>query len=148
MKVLENTPAVLSLGKLYDENRYSSEWINGLEPHLTRNGIRIQCNTENFVPIVIPDLSSNSSSGSHPSTSMTSSRQQESDHPTHSSSLSTSPTSTVLSDSEIRDREDQSGIDSPTVPVPCSNTEDRRGNSLFAADSGIRPCQPKISKDK
>ena len=78
---------------------------------------------------------------------MTSSRQQESDHPTHSSSLSTSPTSTVLSDSEIRDREDQSGIDSPTVPVSCSNAEDRRWNSLFAADSGIRPCQPKISKE-
>ena len=28
-KVLENTPAVLSLGKLYDENGYSYEWING-----------------------------------------------------------------------------------------------------------------------
>ena len=29
MKVLENTPAVLSLGKLCDENGYSYEWING-----------------------------------------------------------------------------------------------------------------------
>ena len=29
MKVLENTPAVLSLGKLCDENGYSHEWING-----------------------------------------------------------------------------------------------------------------------
>ena len=28
-KVLENTPAVLSLGKLCDENGYSYEWING-----------------------------------------------------------------------------------------------------------------------
>ena len=26
LKVLENTPAVLSLGKLCDENGYSSEW--------------------------------------------------------------------------------------------------------------------------
>ena len=34
MKVLENTPAVLSLGKLCDENRYSYEWINGQKPHL------------------------------------------------------------------------------------------------------------------
>ena len=34
MKVLENTPAVLSLGKLRDENGYSYEWINGQEPHL------------------------------------------------------------------------------------------------------------------
>ena len=29
MKVLEDTPAVLSLGKLCDENGYSYEWING-----------------------------------------------------------------------------------------------------------------------
>ena len=33
MKVLENTPAVLSLGKLCDENGYSYEWINGQKPH-------------------------------------------------------------------------------------------------------------------
>ena len=32
MKVLENTPAVLSLGKLCDENGYSYEWINGQKP--------------------------------------------------------------------------------------------------------------------
>ena len=29
MKVLDNTPAVLSLGKLCDEHGYSYEWING-----------------------------------------------------------------------------------------------------------------------
>ena len=48
MKVLENTPAVLSLGKLCDENGYSYEWINGQKPHLIKDGIRITCNTENF----------------------------------------------------------------------------------------------------
>ena len=48
--VLENTPAILSLGKLCDENRYSYEWINGQKPHLIKNGIRIPCNTANFVP--------------------------------------------------------------------------------------------------
>ena len=41
MKVLENTPAVLSLGKLCDENGYSYEWINGQKQHLIKNGIRI-----------------------------------------------------------------------------------------------------------
>ena len=61
MKVLENTPAVLSLGKLCDENGYSYEWITGQKPHLIRDGIRIICNTENFVPIVVPGLSSSSS---------------------------------------------------------------------------------------
>ena len=44
MKVLENTPAVLSLGKLCDENGHSYEWINGQKPHLMKYGIRIQCN--------------------------------------------------------------------------------------------------------
>ena len=116
MKVLENTPAVLSLGKLCDENGYSYEWINGQKPHLVKNGIRIQCNTENFVPIVVPGLSSSSSSSSHSSTSMTPSR-QERNHPTSSSSSSTSPTTTVLSDSETREREDLSGIDSHPVLV-------------------------------
>ena len=36
MKVLGNTPAVLSLGKLCDENGYSYEWINGQKPHLIK----------------------------------------------------------------------------------------------------------------
>ena len=36
VKVLENTPAVLSLGKLCDENGYSYEWINGQKPHLIK----------------------------------------------------------------------------------------------------------------
>ena len=36
MKVLENTPAALSLGKLCDENGYSYEWINGQKPHLIK----------------------------------------------------------------------------------------------------------------
>ena len=79
MKVLENTPAVLSLGKLCDENGNSYDWINGQKPHLIKNGIRIPCNTENFVPIVVPGLSSSSSASS--STSKTPSRQES-----HSSS--------------------------------------------------------------
>ena len=103
MKVLENTPAVLSFGKLCDENGYSYEWISGQKPHLIKNGIRTQCNTENFVPIVVPGLSTSSTSSSHPSTSMTPSRQED-NHPTSSSSSSTSPTTTTPSDSETRER--------------------------------------------
>ena len=52
MKVRENTPAVLSLRKLCDENGYSYEWNNGHKPHLIKNGIRIICKTGNFVLIV------------------------------------------------------------------------------------------------
>ena len=79
---------------------------------------------ENFVPIVVPGLSTSSSSSSPSSTSMTPSR-QEIDHPTSSSSSSTSPTTTASSDSETREREDQSEIDSPPVPVSSSNVDDR-----------------------
>ena len=123
MKVLEDTPAVLSLGKLCDEHGHSHEWINGQKPHLIKNGIRIQCNTENFVPIVVPGLSTSSSSSSHPSTSMTPSR-KECHHSTSTSSSSSSPTTTASSDSEIQERQDQSGIDSSPVPVSSSNVEE------------------------
>ena len=121
-KVLEDTPAVSSLGKLCDEHGYSHEWINGQKPHLIENGIRIQCNTENFVPIVVPGLSTSSSSSFPSSTSMTLSR-QEIDQPTSSSSSSTSPTTTVPSDSETRAREDLSGIDPHPASVSSLHVE-------------------------
>ena len=130
MKVLENTPAVLSLEKFCDENGYSYEWINGQKPPLIKNGMRIQCNTENFVPIVVPGLSSSASSSSHPSTSMTPSR-QESNHPTSSSSSSISPTMTVSSDSETRAREDLRGIDSYPVSVSSKHAERKERGVLL-----------------
>ena len=115
MKVLDNTPAVLSLGKLCDENGYSHEWINGQKPHLIKDGIRIICNTENFVPIVVPGLSS-SSSGS--SSTLRTSMKQES----HSSSSSSSPSSPAVGEIPIREREDASNSD--ISPVPVSNLVD------------------------
>ena len=82
MKVLEDTPAVSSPGKPCDEHGYSYEWINGQKPHLIKNGIRIQCNTENVVPIVVLGLSASSSSSLPTSTPMTSSKEiDHSDHP-------------------------------------------------------------------
>ena len=89
MEVLDNTPAVLSLGKICDENGYSYEWINGQKPHLIANWISISCNTENFVPIVVPGLSSSSPASS--STSRTSMKQESHSSP-FSSSSSSSPT--------------------------------------------------------
>ena len=116
MKVLENTPAVLSLGKLCDENGYSYEWINGQKLHLIENGIRIPCNTENFVPIVVPGLSSSSSGSS--STSKTPSRQESHS----SSSSSTSSSSPTVSEIQTREREDRIDIS----PVQVSNSVDDR----------------------
>ena len=116
MKVLENTPTVLSLGKVCDENGYSYEWINGQKPHLIEDGIRIICNTENFVPIVVPGMS-NSSSGS--SSTLRTPLKQESHSSSSSSSSSSSPT---VSEIQIRERED--ATDSDTSPVPVSNLVD------------------------
>ena len=90
------------------------------KPHLIKNGIRIQCNTENFVPIVVPGLSANSSSGSDSSTSRTLSR-QESHCSTSFSSSSSSPT---VSDTKTREREDR--IESDISPVTVSIAVDER----------------------
>ena len=130
MKVLDNTPAVLSLGKLCDENRYSYEWINGQKPHLIKDGIRIICNTENFVPIVDPGLSS-SSSGS--SSTLHTPMKQESHS---SSSSSSSPSSPTVGEIPVREREDAPNNDISPVPV-----------SEFVDDSSGRPDEDQANKN-
>ena len=100
-KVLENTPAVLSLGKLCHENWYSYEWINGQKPHLIKDGIRIICDTENFVPIVVPGLTS-----FLPLTSSSSSRTPMKQESHSSSSSSSSPSSPTVGEMSVRERED------------------------------------------
>ena len=64
---------------------------------------------------------------------MTPSRQERHD-PISSSSSSSSPTTTASCDSETREREDQSGIDSSPVPVSRPIVEEmiERGDLLFA----------------
>ena len=129
MKVLENTPAVLSLGKLCDENGYSYEWINGQKPHLIKNGIRIIWNTENFVPIVVPGLSSSSSASS--STLRTSMKQESHS----SSSSSSSPSSPTVGEIHVREREDVTNSDISPVPV-----------SELVDDSSGRPDETQANK--
>ena len=80
MKVLDNTPAVLSLGS------FAMKTDVLMSGSTVKNHISLKTGFGyNFVPIVVPGLSTSSSSSSHPSTSMTPSR-QESNHPTSSSS--------------------------------------------------------------
>ena len=110
MKVLNNTPAVLSLGKLIDENGYSYEWINGQKPLLINDGIRIVCNTENFVTIVVPGLSISSSGSS--STSRTPMKQES-----HSSSSSSSSFSPTVGEMPVQERED--APDSTSLQCQC-----------------------------
>ena len=81
LKVLEDTPAVFIARKALRWTRILIRVDQrSKNPHLIKNGIRTHCNTENFVPIVVPGFSASSSSSLPSSTSMTSLR-QEIDHP-------------------------------------------------------------------
>ena len=64
LQLLEAMPAVPSLGKLCSEHGCSHEWKNGETPRLTKNGKTITRKMYNFVPLVVPGLSSSSSSSS------------------------------------------------------------------------------------
>ena len=41
--LLENTPAVLSLGKLCEEFGYSCHWTSGQKPHFIKKGKKFHC---------------------------------------------------------------------------------------------------------
>ena len=73
--LLEETPAVLSLGKLCEDHVYTYHWTSGQKPHLTKKGQRIDCNVSNCVPFVVPGLSASSSSTTPSPTSPSSSSQ-------------------------------------------------------------------------
>ena len=78
------------------------------------------CNTEKFVPIVVPGLSSSSSASS--STFRTPLKQESHS----SSSSSSSPSSPAVGDLSVRERED--APDSDISPVPVSEfVDDRSG---------------------
>jgi hypothetical protein len=52
--VLEDTPSVLSLGKLCSENGYDYVWKNDDEPYLQKGSLKVKCRLINNVPIIIP----------------------------------------------------------------------------------------------
>ena len=49
--LLEDAPAVLSLGKLWEDHGYTYHWTSGQKPHLTKKkNKKIVCNISNYVP--------------------------------------------------------------------------------------------------
>ena len=56
VQLLEDTPTILSLGKICEDHGYAYEWVGGQKPHLIKDGKKIQCNTVNYLPIVVPGL--------------------------------------------------------------------------------------------
>ena len=79
--------------------------------HISSTGIRIICNTENFVPIVVAGLSSSSSASSSP---LRTPMRQESHS---SSSSSSSPSSPTIGQISVREREDAPNSDISPVSV-------------------------------
>ena len=73
--LLEETPDVLSLGKLCEEHGYTYHWKSDRKPHLIKNGKIIDCNRSNYVPFVVLGLSASSSSTTPSPTSPSSSSQ-------------------------------------------------------------------------
>ena len=53
-------------GKLCGDHGYSYHWTSGQKPHLIKDGRKIECNTANYVPIVVPVPSTGSSSSATP----------------------------------------------------------------------------------
>ena len=72
--LLEETPAVLSLGKLCEDHGYTNHCTSGQKPHLTKKGKRIDCNISNDVPFVVPGLSTRSFTTPTPTSSSSSSQ--------------------------------------------------------------------------
>ena len=64
VQILDDTPAVLSLCKLYEEHGYTYEWQSGQKPQLTKQEKKIMYKTDNFVPLVMPGLSASSGTAS------------------------------------------------------------------------------------
>ena len=80
--ILDDTPAVLSLGRLCQDHGYSYEWT------MVRSHRRKKSNIAKYVPVVVSGLSTSSSSSSTP-TSPTSVL-QEAEHPASTRSESSS----------------------------------------------------------
>ena len=112
------------------------------KPHLIKNGIRIPCNTENFVPIVVPGLSSSSSGSS--STSKTPLKQES-----HSSSSSSSSSSSpAVSEIQTREREDRT--ESDISPVTVSTMVDERSGrpNIDQANKNPKPNKKEPKRER
>ena len=77
VKLLEDTPAVLSLGKLCEEHGYSYEWTGGQLLCQIKDGRKIQCHTAKYVPLVVPGLWTGSSGSASPTSPTSSSQDSE-----------------------------------------------------------------------
>ena len=122
VQILDDTPAALSLGKLCEEDGCTCAWASGQKPHLTKNGKRILCKTENIVPVFVPGLSSSSSSSSPSS-------------PHDSSSTSLSPAK--LRSDDAYQQAPRNRRDHPKNQTKIKNEDNQQARKQLARPHGV-----------
>ena len=100
VQLLEETPAVHSLGKLCKDHECSYKWVSGQKPRLTKDGKSIICKTDNFIPLVVPGLSTNPESSSSSSSPSEDSLRPEADQATRNRAASSSSSGSVFERSD------------------------------------------------
>ena len=109
--LLQETPAVLSFGKLCEEHGYTYFLKSGQNPHLIKNGKRIDCKRSNYVPFVVPGISASCSSTT----------------PSSASSPSSSQESTLANKDSVSENR---GVETPGSERSGCTSEELRGNPL------------------
>ena len=140
VQLLEETPAVLSFGKLCEDHGYSYEWVSGQMTRLTKNGKNNICKTDNFVPLVVPRFSADSESSSF-STSQSQESSSEDAHLVSENKAASSSSSGSVSEqsdeqatkrlgqdflqthNQQKKRDDKKNSDEPLADIPDWLTE-------------------------
>ena len=124
----DETPAVLSLGKLCEDHGYSCEWVSGQKPRLTKEGKTIICKTNIFVLLVVPGLSTISESSSSSASLSQDSLRSEAER----ASRQLVPPASSSSSCSVSERSDELATRT-LVPFPeIQNQNKKRGDRQFS----------------
>ena len=127
---LEETPAVLSLGKLCEDHGYTYHWTSGQKPHLTNSGKRINCKKANYLPFVVPGLSTSSSASSSPASSTSSSQDTV---------ISTENPATDSSETRVDQQKPKTQIKMKTTKNYEVNVQPHQYSSSSSHESSMEP---------
>ena len=159
VQLLEETPAVLSLGKLCEDHGYSYEWVSGQKPPLTKEVKTIACKTDNFGPLVVPGLSVNSGSSSSPTSLPQESLRPEAEPASGNRAASSSSSGSVFERSDEQatgrlgqesPRSDEKAANDPLADLPfwfedftdnLEDTEVRAPAHIFQDSDSERPTK-------
>ena len=121
VQLLDETPAVQSLGKLCEDHGYCSEWVCGQEPRFTKDGKRISCKTDNFVLVVVRRVSVNYGRSSSPTLLPHDSLRPETDQASGNRIASSSSSGSVF---ERSDEQATRRLGEESLSIPKKNQKD------------------------